>query len=122
MKKKFIVSLLLAMTLITSVVLARGIGEELYDNKKKQSNYVHLGSGDRVLRARFRSGSGTAQAMKVIKWSPDLPVASVSVSYNHKTATKSFRAQSKAGNVNQSYYIKWKPSTSSSTAYISITH
>lgn len=122
MKKKLTVSLVLAMVLITSVVSAGTIEKSLYDNKKTKSNYVHLGSGRHVLRAQRTSGSGSAHAMKVIKWAPDKAVATVFVSSENRTATSSFNAASKVGDVNQSYYIRWRPSPSSSKAYISITH
>ncbi|MGM9979587.1 MAG: hypothetical protein ACI33J_12365 [Clostridium sp.] len=84
------------------------------------SSSANLGSGTRYVTGTGTSGSGKAYAMKVIKWTPDVAVKTISLSANN-SAQASFTAQAKnSDGVGQSYYVKWNGSTSSAKANVSI--
>jgi hypothetical protein len=90
--------------------------------KSAESGFKKLGSGTRYLKGTGKYGKGTAYAVEIIKAWPDKAKATISLS-NGKSKSAKFKAKktNKSGE-NQSYYIRWRGSSSKAKASLKLTN
>lgn len=122
LKKKIIAFGFAASVVAASVSASAGtLGSTPLSGTNSDSSEVHLGSGDHTLKATGTRGSGEAFAKKVNKLFPDSTVAQVDVTSPY-SSSDGFTAVNSTNGANQSYYVKWKGNSSTSSAQVEITH
>lgn len=120
-KKKIIAFGLAASVVVASVSASAGtMASTTLSGTGAQTGLVHLGSGDHTLKVQGTSGSGTAKVKEEKRWFPDETVATVTV-VSPASGQNTFTATSTSGGLNQSYYVKWS-GTKTSSAIVEITH
>lgn len=119
-KKKLIPALMLSVSLFSCVAANAAVVSESLTGKSAESSYFYLGSGDFTLTADCTNGSGTGRVMKIIPYSPDRSVASVSVAKPNSGTANFTAVDTNDDGYDQSYYLRWNGRSSSSAADLSI--
>lgn len=120
-KKKIIAFGLAASVVVASVSASAGtMASTTLSGTSARTGLVHLGSGDHTLKVQGTSGSGTATVKEVRKWFPDATMGSSTV-VSPGSGQSTFTATSTRGGSNQSYYVEWS-GTKTSSATVEITH
>lgn len=121
-KKSFVAFGLALLVLLSSIsVSATTYISATLTGTNAETGYKKLGDGKRYLKGTGTYGTGTAYAMKIIKYWPDKAVTSIKLSKDN-TASSSFTAVSTTDSgENQSYYIRWEGNSSKASATLKIT-
>lgn len=121
LKKKILMGLALISLFSTVSASATTYLSKSLSGTNSESSYVALGSGTRYLNVTGTNLNGTGYAMKIVPWAPDKSMTSVTIS-SPNSSSSSFKSVDTTddGEV-QSYYLKWKGSSSKATADLSFT-
>lgn len=120
-KKKILMGLALVSLFSTVSASATTYLSKSLTGTNSESSYVALGSGTRYLKATATNLSGTAYAMKIVPWAPDKSMTSVTVSSPNSGSSSFNSVATNDDGEAQSYYLKWKGSSSKAEATLSFT-